>query len=141
MTKKLFVASLLLIFSFIALAPDSLAQCRNNRRAAYNRYYNNSNYYGRGYSYGNNYNYSRRGYNDNRYPYSRVAGARYDNPNYYRGYNRNSKTRAVMTVVAPAAIGAGVGALMGGKKGAAVGALLGGGGGAAYYLLKRRNRY
>jgi len=48
--------------------------------------------------------------------------------------------RAVLTIAAPAAIAAGVGALVGGKKGAAVGALLGGGGGAVYYLIKNRRR-
>jgi len=47
----------------------------------------------------------------------------------------------LLTIGAPAAIGAGLGALFGGGKGAGVGALLGGGGGAAYYLIKHRRRY
>jgi hypothetical protein len=52
----------------------------------------------------------------------------------------NSKLKTALTIAAPAAIGAGVGALVGGKKGAGVGALLGGGGGAAYHLFKNRDR-
>ncbi len=53
-----------------------------------------------------------------------------------------TKMRAALRIAAPAAVGAGIGALAGGKKGAAVGALLGGGGGAAYHLYKsRRQRY
>src|SRR5262249_31306982 len=59
-------------------------------------------------------------------------------PTYYRNRPRRSKLRAALTIAGPAAIGAGVGALIGGKKGAGVGALLGGGGGALYYLKKRR---
>lgn len=51
----------------------------------------------------------------------------------------NSKLKTVLTIAAPAAIGAGVGAMVGGKKGAGVGALLGGGGGAVYHLIKNRN--
>lgn len=49
------------------------------------------------------------------------------------------KARAAVTIGSGAAIGAGVGALVKGKKGAAIGALLGGGGTAAVYLLKNRN--
>lgn len=69
---------------------------------------------------------------------------------YRRGYTayrttrykqrRNSKTKTILRIAAPAAIGAGIGALAGGKKGAGVGALLGGGGGALYHLYKSRNR-
>jgi hypothetical protein len=51
---------------------------------------------------------------------------------------RNSKLKTALTIAAPAAIGAGVGALAGGKKGAGVGALIGGGGGALYHLFKNR---
>lgn len=55
------------------------------------------------------------------------------------------KARAAITIGSGTAIGAGVGALIKGKKGAAIGALLGGGGTAAAYLLKTRrnndNRY
>lgn len=51
-----------------------------------------------------------------------------------------SKLKTALTIAAPAAIGAGIGALAGGGKGAAVGALIGGGGGAAYHLYKNRHR-
>ncbi len=50
----------------------------------------------------------------------------------------SSKLRKALTIAAPAAIGAGLGALFGSKKGAGVGALLGGGGGAVYLLTKKR---
>jgi len=60
-------------------------------------------------------------------------------PVYYsRPRSRHSKLRTALTIAAPAAIGAGIGALAGGGKGAGVGALLGGGGGALYYLIKHR---
>ncbi len=60
-------------------------------------------------------------------------------PAYYqRRERRTSKTRTILRIAAPAAVGAGIGALAGGKKGAGVGALLGGGGGAIYHLFKSR---
>ena len=180
MMKKLFVISLLFIFGFIALAPDTLA-CHRHRRIAYrsNFYptyygaaYGNPTYYGTAYgnqycspyygtgygsgyyttsyrSYGYptyvrtyrsySYPYYATGYRSYRTystPYYRVASTRYVSP-YYQ---RHSRTRAILTVAAPAAIGAGIGALFGGGRGAGIGALLGGGGGAAYYL-SRRHRY
>jgi hypothetical protein len=46
-----------------------------------------------------------------------------------------------LRIAAPAALGAGIGVLAGGKKGAAAGALLGGGGGALYHLFQSRRRY
>lgn len=52
----------------------------------------------------------------------------------------DSKLKTVLTIAAPAAIGAGIGAAAGGKKGAAAGALIGGGGGALYHVIKNRNR-
>ncbi len=52
----------------------------------------------------------------------------------------NSTLKTVLTIAAPAAVGAGIGAAAGGKKGAAVGALVGGGGGALYHLIKNRDR-
>ncbi|MBO0726716.1 MAG: hypothetical protein J2P52_14025 [Blastocatellia bacterium] len=52
----------------------------------------------------------------------------------------NSKLKTVLTIAAPAAIGAGIGAAAGGGRGAAAGALIGGGGGALYHLIKNRNR-
>lgn len=60
--------------------------------------------------------------------------------NYRRPARKNSKTKAALRIAAPAAVGAGIGILAGGKKGAAVGALLGGGGGAIYHLYKSRRR-
>ncbi|MBX3280804.1 MAG: hypothetical protein KF868_22630 [Acidobacteria bacterium] len=51
---------------------------------------------------------------------------------------RNSTLKNVLTIAAPAAIGAGVGGAVGGRKGAGVGALLGGGGGALYHLIKNK---
>ena len=139
------IAALMLAVAFIALtvAPDALACNRRRSRAnaSYNGYrYNNYN----AYRY-NNYNayrnntYGSYGYNTyNPYRYNGVASDRY----YYRGRRNGvgSTGRALLTVGAPAAIGAGVGALLNGKKGAVVGALLGGGGGAAYYLLRNRGR-
>jgi hypothetical protein len=76
-----------------------------------------------------------RSYSGSRYyaPRRRVAGVRYVEPR--RGH---STRNMILTIAAPAALGAGVGAIAGGKKGAGVGALLGGGGGALYYLLKHR---
>jgi hypothetical protein len=52
----------------------------------------------------------------------------------------DSKLKTVLTIAAPAAIGAGIGAAAGGGRGAAAGALIGGGGGALYHLIKNRNR-
>ena len=60
---------------------------------------------------------------------------------YYVERRRGHSTRdLILTIAAPAAIGAGVGAIAGGKKGAGVGALLGGGGGALYHLVRNRRR-
>jgi hypothetical protein len=53
---------------------------------------------------------------------------------------RNSTLKTVLTIAAPAAIGAGVGGAVGGGKGAGVGALIGGGGGALYTLIKNRDQ-
>jgi hypothetical protein len=61
---------------------------------------------------------------------------------YYGEQPRRSKmgpkTKAALRIAAPAAIGAGVGAIAKGKKGAGVGALIGGGAGALYHLWKER---
>ena len=57
----------------------------------------------------------------------------------YVARRRGHSTRnMILTVAAPAALGAGIGGIAGGGKGAGIGALLGGGGGALYYLLKHR---
>jgi hypothetical protein len=53
---------------------------------------------------------------------------------------RNNTLNTVLTIAAPAAIGAGVGGAVGGGRGAGVGALIGGGGGALYTLIKNRDR-
>ena len=140
----------------LAVAPETLAQrfrrdC--DRRVVTTRYY--SSYPYRSY-------YSRSYYSA--YPYSGVAGTRYYyaapyrtvssryygrsyygrsyyDRSYYRDYrNRHSTRNAVLTVVGPAAVGAGIGAIAGGGKGAGVGALIGGGGGALYYLIRHRRR-
>src|SRR5262249_51227681 len=79
---------------------------------------------------------SYRSYRTYRGARSGVAGAR-----YYAERRRGHSTRdLILTIAAPAAIGAGIGALAGGGKGAGVGALLGGGGGALYHLIKKRRR-
>jgi hypothetical protein len=52
----------------------------------------------------------------------------------------DSKLKTVLTIAAPAAIGAGIGAAAGGGRGAAAGALIGGGGGALYQVIKNRDR-
>ena len=52
---------------------------------------------------------------------------------------RGHSTRSmILRIAAPAAIGAGIGAIAAGKKGAGIGALIGGGGGALYHLTKHR---
>ena len=64
----------------------------------------------------------------------RVAGAR-----YYAAPRRGHSTRdMILTIAAPAAIGAGIGGIARGGKGAGIGALIGGGGGALYHLIKHR---
>jgi hypothetical protein len=139
--KKCAVVFLVLVIAFLAIAPETFA-CHRRRSSFARSYVTRS--YGR--------------------PYYGVASSRYVNPyyrtgyansyyrsgyanSYYRSgyaspyYRRSSRTRTILTIAAPAAIGAGLGALFGGGKGAGVGALLGGGGGAAYHLLRHRNRY
>jgi hypothetical protein len=131
MQKKFAAVSLAALFLFIAAAPETFAQnrgCRARRSAVAGRAYYNPYYANRNRSFFANRNRSdfRRG------------------RSFYRERDRRgvgSTGRAVLTVAAPAAVAAGVGAIVAGKKGAAVGALLGGGGGAAYYLLKNRRRY
>lgn len=48
------------------------------------------------------------------------------------------KAKVALTAAAGTGIGAGLGALLGGRRGAAAGALLGGGGTTAFYLAKNR---
>ncbi|HWX40414.1 MAG TPA: hypothetical protein VN345_04620 [Blastocatellia bacterium] len=80
--------------------------------------------------------YTASGYSGRRVSYSRgVAGATY----YRETRHHNHHVRnMILTIAAPAALGAGIGAIAGGGRGAGAGALIGGGGGALYYLLKHR---
>lgn len=67
-------------------------------------------------------------------PRVRVAGVRYE-----AAPRKDSSTRnMILRIAAPAAIGAGIGAIAGGKRGAGAGALIGGGGGVLYHLIKHR---
>lgn len=151
MLKRTAAIVLAVAFLSLAIAPETLAYQRNRRAgcdrsastyrrsSAYSgvagtRYYSQP-YYGSTYSqpyYGRNVG--------TRYYGQQYYGNRYDyGQSYYRG-RRNSTRNLVLTVAAPAAIGAGVGAIAGGGKGAGIGALVGGGGGALYYLLTHRRR-
>jgi len=144
MLKRSAAIVLAVTFLSLAIAPETFA-CHRNRRAGYYRpvatsYYSpyayngvaGTRYYSQPY-YG--------GVRRTRYysqPYYRgVAGTRYYGQPYYRGH---STRNLALTVAAPAAIGAGIGAIAGGGKGAGIGALVGGGGGALFYLLKHRGR-
>ena len=69
---------------------------------------------------------------------TRTVSRTVSRPVYYERRAGNSKLKTALTIAAPAAVGAGIGALAGGKKGAGVGALIGGGGGALYHLFKNR---
>lgn len=142
MFKKIAVALMTLSFISLTAVPDAFAgphRHRRNRVAShqaahygggqYRAYYGAQPYYGAPYGHQTS---VRRGYSG---PYRGYAAP-------YHGHRRRSSTgRVILTTVVPAAAGAGVGALVGGKKGALIGALLGGGGGVAYNLIKRRNRH
>ena len=147
-TRKSIATVLTFAFLFLIIAPVSFAgnhNWRNRGRGVAGRTYYNRAYYNRAYStpYRSVY-YGASPYRSTYYGSSGYRGRRY----FDRGGRRfdrdrgglGSTGRALLTIGAPAAIGAGVGALLSGKKGAAVGALLGGGGGAAYYLIKKRDR-
>lgn len=114
MFKRIAVIALLVAFISLAIPSDTFA-CHRRGRAGYRTAYGRT-YYG------------------NPYRYQGVAASRYYAP---RGH---STRNMILRIAAPAAIGAGVGALLGGKKGAGVGALLGGGGGAIYHLTRNRSR-
>jgi hypothetical protein len=158
MLKRTAAIVLAVTFLSLAIAPETLAQRRRGgcdrgastyyRPSAYSgvagtRYYSQP-YYGSTYSqpyYGSTYSQPYYGRSvGTRYYGQQYYGNRYDyGQSYYRG-RRNSTQNLVLTVAAPAAIGAGIGAIAGGGKGAGIGALVGGGGGALYYLLKNRGR-
>lgn len=135
MLKRIAVLALVVSFIAIAAAPETLAQTRcrrdSSRRTVASNY--SSNYYNSSYGY--------RGVAGQRYYsqpyYNGVSGSR-----YYGRYDRNnhSTRNLVLSVVAPAAVGAGIGAIAGGGKGAGIGAAIGGGGGALFYLLKHHGR-
>jgi hypothetical protein len=141
MRKRFIVMAMLLAICSLAIAPETFACHRHRRAIAYRSAYYGSPYYATGYSrsyYRTSYYRSPyyRTYYRSPYRYSGVAGAR-----YYNVRRGHSTRNMLLTIGAPAAVGAGLGALFGGGKGAGVGALLGGGGGAAYYLIKHRRRY
>ena len=146
MLKRITVVSTLLVFAFLAAAPEAFAGGCRNRRSSYRTAYYGSPYRSTSYGYSpyrnrsyryspyrnSSYGYNSYGYSP--YRYRSVAGQR------YYGRRRHSTRNLILSIAAPGAVGAGVGALLGGKKGAGVGALLGAGGGAAYYLIRNRNR-
>jgi hypothetical protein len=132
MFKRFTVVAMLAAILALTIAPDTFACHRHRRAIAYRSAYYGSPYYATGYRRST----YRTSYYRSPYRYSGVAGAR-----YYNVRRGHSTRNMLLTIGAPAAIGAGVGALFGGGKGAGVGALLGGGGGAAYYLIRHRRRY
>ena len=138
MLKRFTVMTILVALLSLAIAPDTFAHCRHHRAVAYRSAYYGNSYYRTGY-YRTGY-YRRPHYRvasyRTPYGYCGVAGTR-----YYTARRGHSTRNMLLTIGAPAAIGAGLGALLGGKRGALGGALLGGGGGAAYYLIKHRRRY
>lgn len=130
MLKRIAVLTLVVAFISLAAAPETLAdnRCRRDgsRRTAATNYYSPNGYRGVA---------SQRYYSEPYY--NSGAGSR-----YYGRYDRNnhSTRNLVLTVVGPAAVGAGIGAIAGGGKGAGIGAAIGGGGGALFYLLKHHGR-
>jgi len=77
-----------------------------------------------------------RSYRTRRVSYSHgVAGTTYYSSARHHGH---STRNMILTIAAPAALGAGIGAAAGGGRGAGAGALIGGGAGALYYLIKHR---
>ena len=128
MLKRLAAIVLAVIFISLAAAPETLAFTRY-RRGGYGRTVATNYYSPNGY----------RGVASQRYYsqpyYNGGAGSR-----YYGRYRDHSTRNLVLSVVAPAAVGAGIGAIAGGGKGAGIGAAIGGGGGALFYLLKHHGR-
>jgi|SRR5262249_46620210 len=116
--KKLGIIVIVVALLSLAMAPESLA-CRRHYRVYRSR--------AAAYCY---------------VPHARVANAAYYNHVSYYHHNHSTRNK-VLTVLGPAALGAGIGALAGGGKGAGIGALAGGGAGAAYLLIRhhRHHRY
>ncbi|MEK6320289.1 MAG: hypothetical protein AABN33_01265 [Acidobacteriota bacterium] len=141
MLKRTAAIAMAVTFLSLAIAPETLAHQRN-RRAGYYRptttYYSPSAYRGVA---GTRY-YSQPYYGSTvgtRYYGQQYSGNRDYGQRYYRGRGHSTRN-LVLTVAAPAALGAGIGAIAGGGKGAGIGALVGGGGGALFYLLRNRGR-
>jgi hypothetical protein len=130
MLKRIAVISLVAAFLSLAAVPETLAFTRwrrdGSRRTVSSSYYSPYGYRGVA---GQRY-YSQPYYNNGSY------GSRY----YGRDYRNHSTRNLVLTVVGPAAVGAGIGAIAGGGKGAGIGAAIGGGGGALFYLLRHHGR-
>lgn len=130
MFKRIAVLALVVSFIALAAAPETLAQTRwrrdGSRRTVASNYYSPNGYRGVA---------SQRYYSQPYYNNGAGSG-------YYGRYDRNnhSTRNLVLTVVGPAAVGAGIGAIAGGGKGAGIGAAIGGGGGALFYLLKHHGR-
>ena len=139
MLKRIAAIVLAVTFISLAIAPETLAQSyrRDCNRLVSARSYGSYPYRGvAGQRYYADSYY--RGGADTRYYGQRYYGQRYYGQRYYG--NRHSTRDAILTVAAPAAVGAGIGAIAAGGKGAGVGALIGGGGGALFYLLNHRGR-
>src|SRR5213594_4281798 len=153
MLKRAAAIVLAVTFLSLAIAPETLACHRNRRNSSFRpttSYYSPSAYRGvagaRYYSqpyYGSTYSQPYYGSTYSQPYYGRSVGTRYYGQQYYGnryGYGqsyyrgRNSTRNLALTIGAPAALGAGIGAIAGGGKGAGIGALVGGGGGALYYL-------
>ena len=137
------IVSALIVFSLLASSETfAFNRCGRDgyRRAVATTYYSPYAYRGfAGQRYYSQSYYSQPYYSQRYYSqpyYSGVAGSRYYRP-YYRGH---STRNLVLSVVAPAAVGAGIGAIAGGGKGAGIGAAIGGGGGALFYLLRHHGR-
>lgn len=155
MLAKKVIATVLFVGILLVAAPTTLAGHGRGRAVGrnYYRHYEDRNDYWRAARFrGDRHDYWRAArFRSDRNDYWRAARFRDSRNDYWRGGRfrdgrrdyrggLGSTGRALLTVGAPAAVGAGIGALLDGKKGAAIGALLGGGGGAAYYLIRNRRR-
>jgi hypothetical protein len=119
MQKGVIVTMLVLGMLFTAAAPAALAKDKGRKSRSYYTSSYNDDYYDR----------------DSR----RRRNRDYDD-DYYRRDRRNSTGETLRDVGIGAAVGAGGGALLGGKKGALIGAAIGAAGGYVYNKGKR-NRW